>query len=210
MERLARLVLRHKGRVALAWLLLFVAGVAAAGPVSQRLTFDFSLPGQPGYEAERQLIAAYGTGTFDTFVPVVTVPTGSSVEAQRQAVEGVFAQVRRELPQLRVVDLGSTGDPRFVTKDGRSAFGLVQGPEPAGFGPGIEVQLAPSLERAAGAAGLQVGLTSYNLLAAGGDSSDGPSVLAETLLGGLGALAVLAFVFASWPSCRCSSPRCPS
>jgi RND superfamily putative drug exporter len=40
-------------------------------------------------------------------------------------------------------------------------------------------------------------VTSYGLLSAGGES-EGPSVLIETLIGGVGALAVLLFVFASF------------
>ena len=39
------------------------AGGIVAGPVTDRLTFDFSLPGQPGYEAEQQLIDTFGTST---------------------------------------------------------------------------------------------------------------------------------------------------
>ena len=66
-----------------------------------------------------------------------------------------------------------------------------------GVGGGLETSLRPALQKAARSAGLQVGLTSYNLLAAGGDTG-GPSVRTETLFGALGALAVLAFVFASF------------
>jgi RND superfamily putative drug exporter len=42
------------------------------------LSFDFSLPGQPGYEAERELISTFGASTADTLVPVITVPDGST------------------------------------------------------------------------------------------------------------------------------------
>ncbi|MGI8612688.1 MAG: MMPL family transporter [Nocardioidaceae bacterium] len=73
----------------------------------------------------------------------------------------------------------------------------MQGPEPQGFGPGLEASLTPILRAAVASAGLQSGVTSYGLLAAGGNSS-GPSVLVETLFGALGALAVLVFVFASF------------
>ncbi len=198
MEGLARFVLRHRLLVGLSWLVLFIAGGVAAGPVSNRLTFDFSLPGQPGYEAERQLIGTFGTSTADTFVPVLTVPAGSTVEQRKADVAKVFDTLRSQLPQARVVDLASTGDARFVTDDGRSTFALVQGPEPQGFGPGLEAQLKPALEAAAGPAGLTAGLTSYNLLSAGSGDNSGPSVLVETLFGALGALAVLAFVFASF------------
>jgi putative drug exporter of the RND superfamily len=196
-ESLTRVVLRHRLLVVLGWLVLMVAGGVVAGPVTDRLTFDFSLPGQPGYEAEQELIATFGTSTADTLVPVITVPEGSTVADRGPEIAGVFDAVRAAVPQARVVDLASTGDQRFVTDDGRSTFALIQGPLPEGFGPGIQAQVQPVLEQAAGAAGLQAGLTSYAMLAAGGDT-EGPSVLAETLFGALGALAVLLFVFASF------------
>ena len=197
MESLTRVVLRHRLLVVLGWLVLMVAGGIVAGPVTDRLTFDFSLPGQPGYEAEQELIATFGTSTADTLVPVITVPEGGTVADRGAEIAVVFDAVRAAVPQARVVDLASTGDQRFVTDDGRSTFALIQGPLPQGFGPGIQAQVQPVLEQAAGAAGLQAGLTSYAMLAAGGDT-EGPSVLAETLFGALGALAVLLFVFASF------------
>jgi RND superfamily putative drug exporter len=196
-ESLTRVVLRHRLLVVLGWLVLMVAGGIVAGPVTDRLTFDFSLPGQPGYEAEQELIATFGTSTADTLVPVITVPEGGTVADRGAEIAVVFDAVRAAVPQARVVDLASTGDQRFVTDDGRSTFALIQGPLPQGFGPGIQAQVQPVLEQAAGAAGLQAGLTSYAMLAAGGDT-EGPSVLAETLFGALGALAVLLFVFASF------------
>jgi len=194
---LARFVVRHRLLVGLAWLVLFLAGGAAAGPAASRLTFDFSLPGQPGYKAEQQLISTFGSSSADTLVPVLTVPAGSTVAQHAADVGRVFDAVRTRLPQARVVDFASTGDPRFVTDDGRSTFALVQGPRVNGFGPGLKASLDPVLKSAAESAGFQSGLTSYELLAAGGNAQ-GPSVLVETLFGALGALAVLVFVFASF------------
>ncbi|MGI8532795.1 MAG: MMPL family transporter, partial [Geodermatophilaceae bacterium] len=196
-QRVAELVLRHRLIVVLSWLVLLVAGVAAAAQLGGRLSFDFSLPGQPGYETEAQIAQTYGVSSFDTFVPVVTVPAGQTVAGQAPAVAAVFESIRSQFPQLRVVDLSSTGDPSFVSNDGRSTFGLVQGPLPTGFGPGAEAQFGPAFAQAASAAGFQPHLTSYGLLSAGGDTQ-GPSVLLETLLGAVGALAVLIFVYASF------------
>jgi putative drug exporter of the RND superfamily len=195
-ERFAEVVLRHRGAVTLLWLVLLVGGLAAARGLNDRLSFDFSLPGQPGYQAEQQLIATYGVSSADTLVPVLTVPEGQTVQGRRADVAAVFDTVRKQLPQLRVVDLSSTGNATFIFDGGRRTFGLVQGGLPTGFGPGAEVALAPVLTQAAAAHGLETGLTSYVLLAAGGDST-GPSVLVETLLGAVGALVVLVFVFAS-------------
>ena len=197
MQTLARFVLRHRLLVALSWAALFVAGGIAAAPATDRLTFDFSLPGQPGYETEQELIGLFGSTTADTLVPVLTVPEGSTVQQSSAEIAQVFRTLRTELPRARVVDLASTGDERFVTDDGRSTFALVQGPLAEGFGPGLETALTPVLEKAAADAGLEAGVTSYNLLAAG-EETEGPSVLVETLFGAIGALAVLLFVFASF------------
>ena len=196
MERFAEFVLRHRRIIAGVWLLLFVAGGVAAGRTADRLAYDFSLPGQPGSDTEEQLGATYGVSSVDTLVPVVTVPAGRTVQGSEEQIAQVFATVRTELPQLRVVDLASTGDQSFVSDDGRSTFALVQGPGAQGLGPGASAQLEPVLERAGAASGLQVQLTSYELLSAGGESA-GPNVLVETLFGAVGALLVLLFVFAS-------------
>ncbi len=197
MQRFAEFVLRHRRMVAAVWLVLLVGGGAAAGRLSDRLTFDFSLPGQPGYQTERQLVDTFGVSSADTAVAVLTVPTGQTVQSRSAEVAAVFDTVRARLPQVRVVDLASTGDAAFVSDNGRSTFALVQGPAPTGFGPGTAAAVVPVLQQAGGSAGLQVGVTSYELLAAGGNTS-GPSVLVETLFGAVGALAVLAFVFASF------------
>ena len=200
MERFARLVLRHRRTVIAVWLLLFVAGGVAAGRLSDRLTFDFSLPGQPGDTAEKALMTDFGASSDDTLVPTLTMPAGEKVAQHRADVRRIFTAVRTQVGAkvpVRVVDYVSTGDDRFVSSDGATTFALVQGPPPSGFGPGLETQLLPALTRAAGPSGIKVSLTSYELLSAGGDTS-GPSVLAETLIGAVGALAVLLFVFASF------------
>jgi hypothetical protein len=80
---------------------------------------------------------------------------------------------------------------------GRTTFALIQAPVPVEFGPYIETQLDPALDKAAAAEGFDAGMTSYALLAAGGDQ-ESSSVLVETLLGAAGALVVLLFVFASF------------
>ena len=199
MERLARLVMHHRRIVSAFWALLFLGGMFSASQLSDRLSLDFSLPGQPGDDAEQKLIETYGVSTFDTYVAVVTVPESETVEESSDAVAEVIATAAAAVPnvQLRVVDFAGTGDSGFVTDDGRTTYALIQAPIPVTFGPYIEEQLDPALEEAAQSQGFEGSLTSYGLLAAGGDT-EGPSVLVETLFGAAGALLVLIFVYASF------------
>ena len=196
MERLSRLVVRHRRWIFAFWLLMLLAGGASAGQLSSRLSFDFSLPGQEGYETEKALVASYGTVAEPAYVPVLTVPAGQTVAAQRQQVAAVFEQVRA-IPGLRVVDYASTGDDRFITADGRRTFAVIFGPPVAGFVNPLDQQVPAALQQAAKQQGLTVDITGYQQLAAGSSDSTGPSILTETLIGAVGALAVLAFVFAS-------------
>ncbi|GAB3665238.1 MMPL family transporter [Nocardioides korecus] len=197
MERLARIVLRDRLLVSLFWVVMLGSGAAAAGHLGDRLTFDFSLPGQPGDTAEKALVKNYGISSYDTFVAVVRVPAGQTVQGRGRAVGQVLDAAVRATPGVRVTGFAETGDTAFISADRRTTFALVQGPLPAGFGPGVGARLAPALGQAAERAGFESGVTSYGLLSAGGNT-DGPSVLAETLLGGAGALLVLLFVFASF------------
>lgn len=199
MERLARLVMHHRRIVSAVWLALFLGGLFSVNLLNDRWSPSFSLPGQPGDRAERQLIDTYGVSTFDTYVAVVTVPKGETVDENKAAVAGVFATAVAAVPdvKLRVVDLASTGDPGFVTDDGRTTYAVIQAPTPPKLGPYIEVPLDPALDKAARAQGFASGLTSYGLLSAGG-GNEGSGLLLETLFGATGALLVLLFVFASF------------
>jgi RND superfamily putative drug exporter len=199
MTRLSSFILRHKRLVILLWLAVAVAGMAASATVSSRLSYQFNLPGQPGYEANQAILRAYGTGGSTLpLVAIVTPPPGTSLQAPaaRQALGRAFAQLARQ-PGLRVVSYASTGDRRLLATDGRTSYGLVfPATRAAEMGsPNLGPPLARTLRQGL-PAGWTVQVTGLEELAAGGDPN-GPGVLAETLLGALGALAVLAFVFGS-------------
>jgi RND superfamily putative drug exporter len=195
--RLARLVLAHRRLVLAGWAIAFLAGALGASHVSKRLSIDFSLPGQPGYETAKKISRLYGNGgDSPSSVLVVTAPAGATVQARESQIAGAFAATRRAFPRVRIVDYGSTDDPRFLTADGRSTYALLFTPLEKSFGaPKLPGQVARRLA-AALPAGDRVGVTGLGQLSNSG-SSKGPGVFVETLIGGAGALAVLAFVFAS-------------
>jgi putative drug exporter of the RND superfamily len=197
MERLARLVMHHRRIVSAFWIVLMVVGAATAGQLQNRLSIDFSLPGQPGDTAEKELVQSYGISSFETLVAVVTVPQGESVRDNGDKVERVFAAAAAAAKPTRLVDYANTRDDAFVSDDGRTTFALIQGPFPTSVIGGIQLKVEPALEKAASSAGFDSGLTSYGMLSAGGDTG-GPGVLVETLVGAAGALLVLLFVFASF------------
>jgi putative drug exporter of the RND superfamily len=203
MPRLTRFLLRHKLAVVAAWLVVLVAGVAAAGAVPGRLSQEFSFPGEEGYEANVAILEAYGNGgPGNPLVPVVTLPTGTRVDSPgtRDALDRAFAAVAAD-PRLRVLAWPTTSDDRRLVVDGgRTVYGLVWGPfqGPEGADPALARTLADGLRQAlpAGATVQVTGLDALRTAAAEEPADTG--VLVETLVGAFGALVVLAFVFGSF------------
>jgi RND superfamily putative drug exporter len=206
MSSLTRWVLAHKRTVVITWIALTIAGIAAAGPASDALEPEFSVPNKEGWETNVAIADRYrGTGG-DTapLVPVVTVPAGETVDSPRVRAElaKIDSRLDEALPASRIASYASTGDKAFVSDDRRTTFAVVY-PQPdpdSAFGenPRAEKAASRALEGAT-VAGAPVHLTGFDALAEdSGADNEGPGVLLEALLGGVGALAVLAFVFASF------------
>jgi RND superfamily putative drug exporter len=194
---LARATLRHRRLVIAAWAVTFIVGAFAASHVSSRLSVDFSLPGQPGYVAAEKVLATYHNGGDNTpSILVVSAPKGQDITSQQPEVAAAFSKLRQGMPQLRVVDYGTTGSRTFLTEDGRATFALVFEPPITSFGTDTVATRAEALVARALPED-HVGLTGLDQLEAG-TSSNGPGVFTETLIGAAGALLVLAFVFASF------------
>ncbi|MDX6699058.1 MAG: hypothetical protein QOE65_2455 [Solirubrobacteraceae bacterium] len=204
LEQLTRRVLRHRRLVAAAWILLTVFGIAAAGPASKALDQRFSVPGREGWDASEKILRVYGNGgESPPLVPVVALPRGTTVDSPgvRGRLGALETRVHTVARGSRVAGFGSTGDRAFVSRDGRTAFVYVFPPRSNdAFGGNVDVQRRlRSALRAERVGGAPVHLTGYDALAdSSGAGSDGPGVLLEAVLGGAGALLVLAFVFGSF------------
>ncbi|MDO9378369.1 MAG: MMPL family transporter [Nocardioidaceae bacterium] len=199
MSRLADLVLSHRLVVVVVWLLVAVAGAATATRTVDALSYDFGLPGQPAYEANVDIQRELGGGGLvDPVVLTVRAPAGTDLASGDGAT--AFAETARQVaasaPGTRVVLPGDGGASALVSPDGRRAVAIlyprvVPGPDPY-------AAALPAIERAAAAsdvAGETPRVTGTALLAesAGGDRG----ILVEVVLGGAGALVVLAIVFGS-------------
>jgi RND superfamily putative drug exporter len=198
MTALTSFVLRHKALVALFWLAVATAGILTIGGTTHRMTNSFEMPGQ-AFRTDNQITREYHTGG-DPYVPVITVPAGQQVTdpAVAAAVGRVFAGVARAFPGVRIADYATTHDRVFVTRDGRSTFALVYTAPVSGFG---GPNLGPAIGHAVAAAaptGWHTGVTGMTLLQNGKHTSRGTGVMAEAMIGGLGALLILALVFASF------------
>jgi RND superfamily putative drug exporter len=194
---MARLVLRHRLLISITWLAVLAAALIGVSHVSGRLSQQTSLPGQPAYVTDQQILHRYGMdGAEQPLVPVVTLPPGQDAATSRAALARAFSEVAGAQPGTRVLSYPSTGNPAFIGRDGRTTFGLVllPGYGPSDYTPAISQETAILRRALPGAAVVVTGLPALSGSSAGG----GTGVLAEVLIGALGALAVLAFVFASF------------
>jgi len=202
MITITRFALRHRRLVALAWVAVAVAGIVSTGPATRALSDQYSVPGREGYVTNTAITRMFGNGGDGApLVAVVTLPPGANVgSAQvRSGLAGVGRRIAAAVPRARIASYASTGDRAFVSRDGRTTFVLAYPPPtPGSFGQNAQaVSAARAALRGATVAGAPVHLTGLNALSASGRKGGGPGLLAESLLGGLGALLVLAFVFAS-------------
>jgi len=201
MPALTRFVLRHKALVALFWVVVAAVGVMTISGTTHRMTNDFSMPGQ-AFKVDNQIVSQYGNGGSQApYLPVITVPAGQKVTdpAVAAATGRAFGALGRAIPGARIADYATTHDPAFLTRDGRSTFALVYTAPVSGFG---GPNLGPVIDHAvtaAAPAGWHVGVTGSQLLADGQPSSSkGTGVMTEAMIGSVGALVILALVFASF------------
>src|SRR4051812_6452157 len=198
MTGIAEFVLRHRRWVLISWLLVVIVGIALVNKTNSRLVIDFSLPGQPGTETANQIDQEFHAGGKTApYVVTLTLPAGQTVSGNEQAIGQTFAAVQQKVPDTRIVDEANTGDKAFRTTDGRTAYAILfyrflHNPTAK-----LPTDAITASLKAAAPAGSRIGVTGEDALAIG-DDSGGNGVLAEVALGAVGALAVLAFVFASF------------
>jgi RND superfamily putative drug exporter len=194
-------VITHRRLVVVFWVTAVVAGAASASSATHALSQRSALPGKSGYEANQAIERLYGNGAATApFVAVLSLPSGQHVDtaSARDAIGSAMCAVQAHLPGSRIVSYASSGDPRFFSRDGRTSFALIYPPsQPDGQNP-VPGALARTKAALAGAGvdGSRFQLTGVDPLSTN-SGGGGQGVLVETLLGAVGALAVLAFVFGS-------------
>jgi RND superfamily putative drug exporter len=192
-------VARRRWYVIGVWLALTIFGGYAAGQVSKRWYQSFSIPGKSAYEADQRTLKAFGTGNRP---PNVVVFHTSGDATKSDAIEQAMQRAAATMPGARTSSYFSTGNTMYVSKDRHTIFEEIYPPGQARF----DTKSGTERMRAAAASGLPSGITvnvtGHDALeeASTHGSSGGPSVLAESMIGGLGALIILLFVFGTLPA----------
>src|SRR5271165_6130497 len=205
MTSLTRWVLAHKRIVVVFWVVLTLVGMASAGSATKALKQKFSVPGKEGWVTNQQIARDFrGTGGNGApLLAVVTLPAGTSVDSAsvRQGLRAVESRLQTVLPGTRLAGYASTHSPAFLSSDRHTTFVVAYAPpdrtQAFEDNPKAAKRASAALAGAT-VAGAPVHLTGFDALSVQSGGGNGPGVLVEALLGGFGALLVLAFVFGSF------------
>jgi RND superfamily putative drug exporter len=199
LARLAHIVARHRRAIIVAWVILTLFGGFAAGQVSKRWYQSFSIPGKSAYEANQRTLKAFGSGVRP---PDVVVFRTSGDATKSDAIKQAMQRAAATMPGARTSSYFSTGSLIYVSRDRHTTFEEVYPPGLAKF----DTKSGAARMRAAAATGLPAGITvnvtGHDPLeeASTHGGGGGPSVLLEAVIGGLGALVILLFVFGTLPA----------
>jgi RND superfamily putative drug exporter len=199
LARLAHFTTRRRWAVIAVWGGLTLFGAYAAGQVSKRWFQSFSIPGKSAYEANQRTLQAFGVGVRPPNL-VVFHTSGDATESG--AIRAAMARAAKANPGALTSSFFSTGSRAYVSHDGHTTFMEIY---PAGVAK-FDTKSGADETRTAAAAGLPAGITvnvtGHDPLeeASTHGSSGGPSVLLEAMIGGLGAIVILLFVFGTLPA----------
>src|SRR5579864_5775871 len=198
LARLAHVIVRRRRWVIGAWVALTLFGAFSATQVSKRWFQSFSIPGYSAYEANKRTIERFGTGMQAPLVAVF----------QTKGDVTKVAGLERAVTTAAAVDKGSrtssywsTGSRAYISKDGHTAFAEIYPPGSPTFSSNTHIKQVRAALQKATPKGVTANLTGRDALeAASSGGGKGPSVLTEGLIGGLGALVILFFVFGTLPA----------
>jgi len=197
LERLAHVIVRRRWWVIGVWIVLTFIGAFSAGQLSKRWFQSFSIPGYSGYETNQKTLKIFGSGEYP---PMIAVFHSNGDITKVAGLQKAVDAASTLLPRSRSASYWTTGSRAYISKDGHTAFATIY---PAGnqdFTSNLHIKEIRAKLKAATPAGVQAELTGRDPLVFASSSSSGPSVLTESLIGGVGALIILFFVFGTMPA----------
>jgi putative drug exporter of the RND superfamily len=199
LTRVTHLTVRHRWTVIGCWLVLTLIGAFAAGQMSNRWYSSLAIPGKPAYEASQRTLKALGVGVR---APNVVVFHTRGDVTRSVAVRQAMTRAAAVMPGARTSSYFSTGSLLYVSRDLHTAFEEVYPPGQQD----VTAKSRASQMQAAAARGLPPGIT-VNVTgrdpldeASQQGSSAGSGILLEAVIGAVGALVVLLFVFGTLPA----------
>ncbi len=211
LARLAHIVARHRWKVIVAWVVLTLFGGFAAGQVHKRWYQSFSIPGYSAYETNQKTLETFGTGIRPPDVVVFHAAGDVTTGANATAIEAAMARAVKAVPDVslgpRVLRARSSSYftthnlTMYVSKDRHTTFEEIYPPGEATFSTtsgatDIRAAAKNGLPR-----GIDVQVTGHDPLEeASSHGGGGGNVLIEAMIGGLGAIVILFFVFGTLPA----------
>jgi RND superfamily putative drug exporter len=192
LERLAHFVIRRRRWIVLAWLAVFLFGLFTTTRLADRWFESFSIPGYSAYEANQRAVKTFGNGEQ---APVVAVFRSSGDVTKEKGIAGSIAKAATVNPGSRTSSWFSTGSDAYVSKDRHTTFAEIYPPGQPGFSSNVHIKKIRAALKEAAPSGVTVHLTGRDPLQEDIGGTEGPSLAIEILIGGLGALLVLLFVF---------------
>src|SRR5512132_816830 len=198
MARIARLVIRHRLLVVGVWIVLTFVGAFSAAKLSNRWFQSFSIPGFSAYEANQRTLKTFGTGELPPIVPVFTAP-GKDI-TKVPGIERAIERTSQAVPGSRTGDWFDTRSDMYLSRDRHTMVATIYPPGNATFSSFPPIDQARAALEQATPAGVQSHLTGRDAIFSSQGETTGPGVLTETLIGALGALVILLFVFGTLPA----------
>jgi putative drug exporter of the RND superfamily len=199
LARLAHFVIRRRWWVIAAWIVLTLFGGFAAAKVSKRWYQSFSIPGKSAYETSQKQLKIFGFGVRPP--EVVVYHTGGDATSSAP-IRDSTQRVERASQGSATSSFYSTGSRAYVSRDGHTTFMMVYPRGPAKFNSKTQTKQLLAAAKAGLPAGITANVTGHDPLeeASSHGQSGSSSVLLEALIGGLGALVILLFVFGTLPA----------
>jgi RND superfamily putative drug exporter len=196
---LAHFIAHHRRLVIGTWIVLTLFGGFAAGQLTTRWYQSVAVPGKPAYEASQRTLDGLGVGDR---APSSVVFHTSGDATKNAAIEQAMQRAAATMPGAFTSSYFSTHSLMYVSGDRHTTFAQIY---PSGRA-GLDKLSGAEKVRAAAQNGLPAGIT-VNVTgrdplgeASTHGSSAGASVLLEAVIGGIGALVILLFVFGTLPA----------
>ncbi len=191
------MIVRRRRIVIGVWLALTLFGGYSAQAVSKRWLTVFSIPGYSAYQTNQRTLHIFDSGEQAPLIAVFH--TSGDITAESQIAPSI-SRAQAVNPGSRVSSYFSTGNDAYVSADKHTTFATIYPAGEPGFGSASFIGRTRAALKATAPPGVTVYLTGRDPLEAAGSGGGGPSVLTEGLIGGLGALVILFFVFGTLPA----------